>query len=405
MNVSDDEDSHTVVDDSFSQSSDDDSAIFKQKIGNLRFAPIETGDIVELTCIGEQNQLYIRSTKNDNNYEKLLKITNAMISKKHQPSFLQPLKNDDVVLVKYGADYSRAVVLDSEELSVQLVDIGVAMNAKSNEIFYMTSDFQCQDRMVTPVLLKLPKMSQEENAAVNNILNKWVHNRFTVQANGAIEPHLTVDLIHITNGQSLTHLCQSRISKVLKIDDIGSKKVDKSHDIDLTIIDNSHLRQGVISFVLSNDFQTFVEQSQLVTQFGESLANTEPYKPEWLEICLVFLPDDDGTIMWYRAQFQQELVNGIAQVGLIDFNIPAEVKMSDIRKLNDDLGFERMSFFGKIRCENNSLDLLDDNQFGVFDNVTSYLLEPVADSFGIYFDDSYFVEDENFEEEILALED
>lgn len=407
MNVSDDEDSQTVVGDDYdSQSSNEENdTIFKPKIGSLRFAPIQAGDIVELTHVANDNQLYIRSTKHDVNYENILKRTNAMISEKRQPSFLEPIKNGDVVLVRYCGDYSRAVVLDKDERSVELVDIGVTMNSNAKEIYFMTSDISvCQDRMVTPVFLELPKMSEEENTAVFELLKKSVHNRFIVHANNAIRPNSTVNLVHITNGQSLAHLCQCKLRKICTIADIGSTKLNKSHNINLTVIDSSHLDKGVISFVRTEDFQKFVDQSMAVTEFGKSIAYTEPYKPEKSEICLALLPDDDGTIMWYRAQFQEELVNNKAQVALIDFHITAVVKMSNLRKLND-FGFERISFFGKIRSENYSLDLLDRNAFAMFNNVTSILLEPVGDSFGIHFDDSYYIEDENYEEEILDFED
>lgn len=106
-----------------------------------------------------------------------------------------------------------------------------------------------------------------------------------------------VDLVHFRTGKSLTVQC---IPKKYTIDCIGSKKVKKSYNIDLTIVDNTHLRKGVISCILSDDLQTFVNQSMSIKNFGETLTNTEPYKPDHLEICLVFLPDEDGTKMWYR---------------------------------------------------------------------------------------------------------
>lgn len=94
MNVSDDEDSQTVVGDDYdSQSSNEENdTIFKPKIGSLRFAPIQAGDIVELTHVANDNQLYIRSTKHDVNYENILKRTNAMISEKRQHHFWNQLK-------------------------------------------------------------------------------------------------------------------------------------------------------------------------------------------------------------------------------------------------------------------------------------------------------------------------
>lgn len=79
--------------------------------------------------------------------------------------------------------------------------------------------------------------------------------------------------------------------------------------------------------------------------------------------------------------------------------------MTDIRKIPDVLAHDRMVLFGKIRSECRSLDLLDIDQFGLFATVTATLLEPAGNSYGIHFGGQYFVEDENYEEEILASED
>lgn len=308
VDVSDSE--GTVVGDSFSDDSyDEDDTIFKPKIERLRFASIEPDDIVELTCV-KHNQLYIRSTKNDEKYENLLKITNQMIAAKRKPSMLQPLKDNDVIRVKFGADYSRAVVREKDSLIVELIDIGDTLQTKSEDIFYMSTSVP-ESRMVTPVLLNIAEMSKEEDSAVNIGLNKWLHNRFIVKANGTIQPNSVVDLVHIVNGESLTNLCQNIVSKVYQIDDIACKKVEKARDIDLKIIDNSSLRQGVISCVLLSDFEQFAKQAQTVTQFGQSVAKNAPFKPKRLEICLVYIPDDDGTAMWYRGQYQQELQNRV----------------------------------------------------------------------------------------------
>lgn len=71
-------------------------------------------------------------------------------------------------------------------------------------------------------------------------------------------------------------------------------------------------------------------------------------------MCIALQFDDDGTEVWYRAQFQQNLENGRAQAGFVNFNV-----------------------------------------------ITALRLEPVGKSFEIHFGQNYFFEDDNFEHTFL----
>lgn len=208
------------------------------------------------------------------------------------------------------------------------------------------------------------------------------------------------------DGKSILSTLQGIILKRFKIEDIPSAKVLKRHNVDFTIIGNTHLTQGIVSCVLKEQLQHFASQTVIVCQYGEKMARERPYDPEKNELCVVHLPDDDGTQMYYRAQFQQKLVNGKVQVGLIDFNATAIVPSSGIRRFDENMSFERISFLCKIRSTQNcSLDLLREDLFDLYDNVTAALMEPSGDSYGIAFDMNYFDEDENIEDLILQLED
>lgn len=285
------------------------------------------------------------------------------------------------------------------------MDIGQKIVVDKENVFCMSAEIMKEDRMVTPVQLDHPKLSPEEKSAVECKIEKMVHRRFTVKSINAIVPNAIVDLIDV-DGKSILSTLQGIILKRFKIEDIPSAKVLKRRNVDLTIIDNTHLTQGIVSCVLKEQLQHFANQTKIVCQYGEKMVSERPYDPEKNELCVVRLPDDDGTQMYYRAQFQQKLVNGKVQVGLMDFNATAIVPSSGIRRFDEIMSFERINFLCKIRSTQNcSLDLLREDLFDLYDNVTAALMEPAGDSYGIAFDMNYFDEDENIEDLILQLED
>lgn len=262
------------------------------------------------------------------------------------------------------------------------------------------------ERMAVPVCLKLPQnLSKEEETAVMQVLNKWCHNRFEMKSKSKIQPFSTVDLLHVVNKHSLTNLCINTIQKRWKIEDIGVKLISKRENVDMRVIENENLQNGFISCVLMEDMELFKEKMTELSNYGQTITNSEPYEPEKFELCLALHVDNDEIEVWYRAQFQQKLANDRAQIGLIDFAVSINVEMRNIRKFADKFTFGRISFDAKIRCENNSLDLLDRDQIRHFDVITAEHLKPIGQSYELQLDQSYFFEDENFEEEILQLED
>lgn len=78
--------------------------------------------------------------------------------------------------------------------------------------------------------------------------------------------------------------------------------------------------------------------------------------------------------------------------------------MSDIRKFDPRLEYENLTIVGKLRNNDISLDLLDINQFEIYMYIHA-TIRPSGDVNEIFLSADYFIEDENFEEDILANED
>lgn len=265
-------------------------------------------------------------------------------------------------------------------------------------MYDVSPDLITEDRLVTPVKIKLPmNLSGNEESAVIDILMKWKHNRFKVQSKGIISPNTVIDLIHVVNGMSLQKVCLEATEKRWYIDDIDKKKMDcECKNVNLTIAGIKNVTKGFICCVLESQLQQFAHRMAELTDYGEASASENRYVPDMLEICIAMHKEEDGTKIWYRAQYQQPLDNEQAQVGLIDFDDSIVVKMSDIRKLTDRFAYDRLSFIGKIRCPNAGLDILDYDFFPMLGNITAELVKPVADSFELYFGNEYFINDEDF---------
>lgn len=260
----------------------------------------------------------------------------------------------------------------------------------------LSDDMIKEKRLATPVKLKLPEnLSSIEKSAVTDTLNKWKHNRFTVQSKDSIAPNSIVELTHIVSGMALKNVCTAVIEKRWYINDIGRKNINECKNVDLTIVDNENISKGFITCVLQSDIQQFATKMCDLKVYGQTLRHSA-YVPDMLEICLVLYEDENEEELWYRAQYQQLLVNDRAQVGLIDFGVSVVVDTSKIRKIDERFVYDRLSFIGKIRGTNASLDLLDLDFFPDFGNITAKLVKPIGESFEFHLENNYFMNDEDY---------
>lgn len=99
--------------------------LFAPNVRDFEFATIQENDIVQLSAVENENILWIRSTKCDENYCKLMSKINVNVDDPEAE-----LEDETVVLIKYHGDYSRGIVLDKESVCIQLMDIGTKVTAE-----------------------------------------------------------------------------------------------------------------------------------------------------------------------------------------------------------------------------------------------------------------------------------
>lgn len=402
MNLSDDETSTVVDDDSCSTSTNE--QIFRPNIDSIPFCDVTNGDVVQLTHVHDHKNVFVRAVKHDPDFVTLMK---AMNSSKETNGLLEDttFRKDDVFLVQYSGDFSRCAIAtyndDTDAFTVHLFDHGLEISPDRGDLRYISPNCIVNGRMAMPIKLQLPdNMSEEEISAVMGFLKKLQNNRFKIVSQHEVVPNSVVDLIGLADGKSVTHGCEKNISKRFKLDDIASKHVHNAQHVDLIVIENEYLSKGICCFVLSTDLQTFALRSTELTGYGESLIAANVYMPDYLEICFVLYPDADGTHVWYRAQFQGELANDQAQVGLIDFGVSVVVNSRNIRLFDARFGYERISFSGKIKSTDGiSNELLSRPLFANFASVHAEWIRFLnTDCFEVGVSENYyFMEDDMIE--------
>lgn len=395
--VSDDSSEGTLA----AESRSDEYGVLQTMIDQIDYCSVANNDIVELCHIERHDIIYIRPVEEDPQFVALLKNIN-----KHAASCdtmdMDSLNVGQIVLIHYEGDYCRGFI-ESEtdaEVKVRLMDYGNAVLVEKirvdESIRFTFDEMTMMNRMAHAVMLDLPETLQQEESAVFDILKKSLHNRFYIKSKGVIAPYSTVDLVNISNANSLTNCCLRVMQKRWVIADIGTKRISERQNIGLCVIDNENLSKGLIVCVLSQDVQQFAAQTMEITKFGQEIAKARaPYMPTKLELCIVFCPDDDGTEMWYRAQFQIHLSEERAQVALIDFGITVNVLTSNIRKFDQQFAYDSPIILCKIRA-NIDIDLLDDVNFGNFSTIDVNKLKPMGKFYEIYLPEQYFVNEQEF---------
>lgn len=169
---------------------------------------VANGDIVSLTHIDDHLSIFVRPVKYDKQFESLLKEIN---STKLRP-VSTPLQENEMLLVKFSGDYTRAITIDPMKMTVKLIDFGHTTDVEDlAQLRCIPPGIDFEKPMVLPVKLKLTEnLTQIEKSAVITYLSKWKNNKFFVQtSNPIVAPYSITDLVHVTSGSSLTKECSN----------------------------------------------------------------------------------------------------------------------------------------------------------------------------------------------------
>lgn len=130
-----------------------------------------------------------------------------------------------------------------------------------------------------------------------------------------------------------------------------------------------------------------------IEKYGRS--NDEVYSPANKELCIAKVADEGGEMNWYRAEYQQSLVDGRVQLGLVDFATIGTTDENNIRKIRQAHLHEVLSFVGKLRNEHISMDLLNVDMVRMSLPITAGKVKSVGGAHEIFLPEQYFTLEEN----------
>lgn len=371
---------------SSNEDTDDDTTVVCDDDGDS----VRNGETVQITHV-DDGIVYVRPVKYDVEFDNMMNKINAITP--HPVDM--PIRENDMVLVKFCGDYARAIVLDAtDQFEVQFIDFGYKKVIKDcSDLKRIPSQLRADRRMVLPVKMKLPEiLSANEKSAVDEFLHKWIFNMFVIRTESSIvEPHSIVDFVHIVSGMSLTHDCvESCVEKKLTADVIPKKQVSKQN-ASLFIVDTENRPNDFICCILQDDMQLFRQRFEDLLTLGRELMNQEPYLPDKFELCFVEYQNE-----WYRGQFHQRLENERAQIGLIDFGTSVVVSLRAIRKFQREYAYECISFVCKMRNRQIDMSLLNETLLQNYTTIDVHKIQPSGDFHEIQIPNDYFLVEEDF---------
>lgn len=147
--------------------------------------------------------------------------------------------------------------------------------------------------------------------------------------NAEINGRDTVELYDLITNQSLGEVFNGMVQKRYRLEDLNQKVVNATN-VDILAIGPERIYENYVTCILKEDVDTFMNDDAATQAFGLSVKNAPAYKPKVKELCIVEIKEPEGKI-WYRCQYQQELVDDHAQVYCIDYGKIERVRTNNIR--------------------------------------------------------------------------
>lgn len=322
-------------------------------IDQIEVTTIKDGDVIEVTAVLNHHSLYIRSMDFNDEY---VKLTQAVI---HASATALPItgipEKNQIVLAPFEGAYYRALILsydrDLDQMSVAFIDYGNTDWISRKSLKNLSEDLLKHRRQPIRVFLKDVEkdVDDDEKANMKAYLKQLEYNEFKVKSkNPIIATKSTVELIDMKTdkiiNKSVAKLAKERYFET----QIQKKQLDVECETVLIIESRRFAKEAIVTCVLQSDGTKFSEQHEVIQEYGESIKNDGAYSPRHLELCVVKILEEDDPI-WYRAQYQQQLVDGRAQVALIDYGITDNVLENDIRVFNKKLVFECLALTCSVK--------------------------------------------------------
>lgn len=302
----------------------------------LEMLSIANNSEIHITHVRNNKSIYIRDAATNDEYSQLLRDID-MASKTSSSLTTYPLKND-MVMAPFDGIYYRAVTISSDKIAgtvkVGFLDFGNSEEVLLTRLKELPEKLQNHRRLVFWVNLKDIDDDIEESDAVTmkKYLEEFmVHGKSVrVKSDKAeINQRDEVELFDMITNDSISDALNGLIKKVYRIEDL-ERKTCNGTDVRLMIIGGDKIHENYVTCLLDADIGQFMKVDEKIQSYGSSVKNAPAYKPKIKELCMVKIIEADGEI-WYRCQYQQELVKDKVQVYSFDYGKIHKVHENNIR--------------------------------------------------------------------------
>ncbi|XP_061393740.1 protein vreteno [Musca vetustissima] len=302
-----------------------------------------SGNIVTITAISKTNIVFIRAKTYEDNmsYFKTIDGIQAM-GKKLRPLAIKP-KCGNVVIAKFGDQYNRALVLNSDnpdKIFVNYMDYGNLDNLRLEDLYEAPIEYAEKPRHAMPVILKgVPDcyMTEEIRSFMYSYLNGInVYVKYKPEDYSKEKGVYHVELIDETTQQNLNKMI-IKLSKpteplstneICYIEYLQQKHLPSGENVELIVMDNSSMSTGCVSCT-TKPFALEIQKFQKDLQkYVESIPK-EGYAPRQDELCIVKY-NEDG--LWYRGRCLEVVGDGYPTILFIDYGNVSMVHIDDIRR-------------------------------------------------------------------------
>lgn len=297
--------------------------------------------LVEILSVVAQNVIYIRQTDSRTTYlyHKTLDQVNAS-SRAAEPYQTLPGVGE-LIAVKLGDNYYRALVLkncENLEVRVSLLDTGAVTVKKLEHCVRLSPNLANLPILATKVELRdvpVPYICHQAIKSITSLMLadknkeliiKWSDNEGFLGDLFLVDKSINEQLCEMINIE------QPKFCNIDLFDsDLPSIRFASEEDCELIIMDNSMLQAGALSVMLSRHLNKLRNIHDKVQYFGRCVKK-ERFAPRSNELCVI---DIDG--IWYRGLCVETAGDQHPSILCVDFGFVSIINIENIVTISEKL--------------------------------------------------------------------
>lgn len=291
---------------------------------------------VIITHVVNHASVYIYSVAASAEYEEL--ITKVHQAAKTAPKLSSYPERHDLVIAPFDDVYYRAMVVscnkDAETVKVGYIDFGNLGEVPFVSLRALSQDLKDHRRLTHKV--GLTGIPSEVNEAEATKLKSHLAELYSTQSvlkvkadHAEIRGRDNVELINVISNQSVNETLKGMLKKHYTLEDLKQIEINASDSL-VVPLGLELLNDGFLMCISDANINDFMVCDEIIQNYGNKVKNAPAYEPKEKELCVVKVTENEE-VCWYRGQYQQALVDDLAQIKCIDYGKICNVQVNNIR--------------------------------------------------------------------------